>query len=238
MTIGTANPAMTAAMSCAGVLIGAPCGASLMLVSSPWVCERYSVTATSCSISATDDYRRKISTAARAAARCSAGVYPERKGRPKGGKSCYIGRPVDGWAETGYPSGLALASHPLRLPRCRVEAPVAQWIEYCPPKAGVAGSIPAGRTNSGGKFLHHFLVVAFRLKCRKRHLRLLRAATRSPALDSSLFSSNIWTSRNPSAALPCQFHSRLSVHFPLCALHLMAPPNPDLPLHSLDHPPS
>ena len=25
-------------------------------------------------------------------------------------------------------------------------APVAQWIEYCPPKAGVAGSIPAGRT--------------------------------------------------------------------------------------------
>ena len=24
-------------------------------------------------------------------------------------------------------------------------APVAQWIEYCPPKAGVAGSIPAGR---------------------------------------------------------------------------------------------
>jgi hypothetical protein len=26
-------------------------------------------------------------------------------------------------------------------------ASVAQWIEYCPPKAGVAGSIPAGRTN-------------------------------------------------------------------------------------------
>ena len=25
-------------------------------------------------------------------------------------------------------------------------ASVAQWIEYCPPKAGVAGSIPAGRT--------------------------------------------------------------------------------------------
>src|SRR5205085_11021642 len=24
-------------------------------------------------------------------------------------------------------------------------ASVAQWIEYCPPKAGVAGSIPAGR---------------------------------------------------------------------------------------------
>ena len=50
MTIGTAKLAMIAAMSCPGVLIGAPCGASLMLVSSPWVCERYSVTATSCSI--------------------------------------------------------------------------------------------------------------------------------------------------------------------------------------------
>ena len=49
-------------------------------------------------------------------------------------------------AETGYSFGLALASHPFRLSRFRVEAPVAQWIEYCPPKAGVAGSIPAGRT--------------------------------------------------------------------------------------------
>ena len=29
----------------------------------------------------------------------------------------------------------------------KVAAPVAQWIEYCPPKAGVAGSIPAGRAN-------------------------------------------------------------------------------------------
>jgi hypothetical protein len=53
---------------------------------------------------------------------------------------------VDGLAETGYSFGLALASHPFRLSRFRVEAPVAQWIEYCPPKAGVAGSIPAGRT--------------------------------------------------------------------------------------------
>jgi hypothetical protein len=30
-------------------------------------------------------------------------------------------------------------------------APVAQWIEYCPPKAGVAGSIPAGRA----KYIKH-----------------------------------------------------------------------------------
>ncbi len=52
------------------------------------------------------------------------------------------------WRETGYPFGLALAPQPFFwLPRCQVEAPVAQWIEYCPPKAGVAGSIPAGRTN-------------------------------------------------------------------------------------------
>ena len=32
-----------------------------------------------------------------------------------------------------------------RWPCLQVKAPVAQWIEYCPPKAGVAGSIPAGR---------------------------------------------------------------------------------------------
>jgi hypothetical protein len=31
-------------------------------------------------------------------------------------------------------------------------APVAQWIEYCPPKAGVAGSIPAGRAKISNKF--------------------------------------------------------------------------------------
>ncbi|SIT42223.1 exported hypothetical protein [Paraburkholderia ribeironis] len=148
MMIGTANPAMTAATSCAGVLIGALCGASLMLVSSPWVCERYSVMATSCSISATEDYRRKLLATARGAAACSAGVYPEHWSWPEGGEFCYVGRPVDGTAETGYPCGLTLAPHPLRLSRFRVQAPVAQWIEYCPPKAGVAGSIPAGRAKS------------------------------------------------------------------------------------------
>src|SRR5882724_4942324 len=30
-------------------------------------------------------------------------------------------------------------------------ASVAQWIEYCPPKAGVAGWIPAGRTSQSGR---------------------------------------------------------------------------------------
>jgi hypothetical protein len=32
--------------------------------------------------------------------------------------------------------------------KCGTKAPVAQWIEYCPPKAGVAGSIPAGRAKN------------------------------------------------------------------------------------------
>ena len=41
---------------------------------------------------------------------------------------------MDVTAETGYSLGLP-------------EAPVAQWIEYCPPKAGVVGSIPTGRAN-------------------------------------------------------------------------------------------
>ena len=53
MTIGTANPAMIAAMSWPGVLIGAPWGASLMLVSSPVLCvSRFSdsVTATSTTV--------------------------------------------------------------------------------------------------------------------------------------------------------------------------------------------
>ena len=35
-------------------------------------------------------------------------------------------------------------------------APVAQWIEYWPPKPRVAGSIPAGRAKNQGVFdLHH-----------------------------------------------------------------------------------
>ena len=62
---------------------------------------------------------------------------------------------MDGMAETGYPFGLALAPQPFFwLPRCQVEAPVAQWIEYCPPKAGVAGSIPAGRAKHATSHFH------------------------------------------------------------------------------------
>lgn len=51
------------------------------------------------------------------------------------------GRPMDGMGQNVYPLALevpgvstscpAIPSHP---------APVAQWIEYCPPKAGVARS--------------------------------------------------------------------------------------------------
>ncbi|SOY40112.1 hypothetical protein CBM2586_A10077 [Cupriavidus phytorum] len=42
------------------------------------------------------------------------------------------------------PAATAVPAKPVAKPSC---APVAQWIEYCPPKAGVAGSIPAGRAN-------------------------------------------------------------------------------------------
>lgn len=51
----------------------------------------------------------------------------------------FRGRAMDACRQMRYPAGL-LFRRVLR--RC---APVAQWIEYCPPKAGVAGSIPAGR---------------------------------------------------------------------------------------------
>mmetsp|Transcript_41603 Transcript_41603/g.97663 ORF Transcript_41603/g.97663 Transcript_41603/m.97663 type:complete len:115 (-) Transcript_41603:1617-1961(-) len=40
-------------------------------------------------------------------------------------------------------------------------ASVAQWIEYCPPKAGVAGSIPAGRARCLNDLRH--IRVAFSL---------------------------------------------------------------------------
>src|SRR6202022_1451197 len=71
-------------------------------------------------------------------------------GADRCGKAAGRGRAggaVDARGETGYSLGLALALLPSGSRRLRVEAPVAQWIEYCPPKAGVAGSIPAGRTN-------------------------------------------------------------------------------------------
>lgn len=56
----------------------------------------------------------------------------------------YLGRRGD-WAISGLAClyAVVLAAH---------NAPVAQWIEYCPPKAGVAGSIPAGRTKSDKGF--------------------------------------------------------------------------------------
>lgn len=49
---------------------------------------------------------------------------------------------MDACAQMRYPAGLLF-----RCVLCRY-APVAQWIEYCPPKAGVAGSIPAGRAKN------------------------------------------------------------------------------------------
>src|SRR6202000_592810 len=91
---------------------------------------------------------------------CSAGVYPHFvvgcggvAGRFDAGR---IGRQAalrwTGHAKTGIlsvllgagfgSSSVSLTALTLQLPP---HAPVAQWIEYCPPKAGVAGSIPAGR---------------------------------------------------------------------------------------------
>jgi hypothetical protein len=96
----------------------------------------------------------------------SFGLFVARFGVGLGGVRCRADRrraadAVDGSGETRYAFGLAWrwfclvflvcsgffrvfrfsapAQHPSRY------APVAQWIEYCPPKAGVAGSIPAGR---------------------------------------------------------------------------------------------
>jgi hypothetical protein len=100
---------------------------------------------------------------------------------------------VDGRAETGYPSGLALASHPFWLPRCRVEAPVAQWIEYCPPKAGVAGSIPAGRTNPIKSFARIALgVVTLQMPSAAPQNRLKSPKKSKPGLliPASLHSAN------------------------------------------------
>ena len=59
-------------------------------------------------------------------------------------------------ARLGRPKPVIVASSTCRLTVARgallesaplCDAPVAQWIEYWPPKPGVAGSIPAGRTN-------------------------------------------------------------------------------------------
>lgn len=53
---------------------------------------------------------------------------------------------MDASSETGYPCRLAKSWAILFIGVVSLsQAPVAQWIEYCPPKAGVAGSIPAGR---------------------------------------------------------------------------------------------
>ena len=56
-----------------------------------------------------------------------------------------------------------------------VEAPVAQGIEYCPPKAGVAGSIPAGRAKSDKPF-SDFLLPKFLPGVAKVQLTWVRPA--------------------------------------------------------------
>src|ERR1700744_3178675 len=79
MIMGTANPAMIAATSCAGVVIGAPCGASLMLVSSPVGIVSGTARRQRHLLfdQATVDYKRKVSARASVGRGCSAGVYPQ-----------------------------------------------------------------------------------------------------------------------------------------------------------------
>src|ERR1700754_998743 len=77
-TIGMAKLAMIAAISCPGVLIGAPCGASLMLVSSPVGIVSGTARRQRHLLfdQATVDYKRKVSARASVGRGCSAGVYP------------------------------------------------------------------------------------------------------------------------------------------------------------------
>jgi hypothetical protein len=89
--------------------------------------------------------------------------------------------PVDGAGETGYPLGLAWRGV-LCSGAFMSRAPVAQWIEYCPPKAGVAGSIPAGRTisstASSGLWSSPFLLGVAKVHLLFRH-PVIRVASRS-----------------------------------------------------------
>ncbi len=173
--IGTANAAITAITSCLGVLIRGSCSsccASLMLNSQD------GGTAHSDHLDAAGlnhEHRRQCVGPRRRAGRpCDAAalvrtdlsphflgkyraIIAVMPGRLTRGSARSITRStwiklatplrrhpdkMDGRRQTRYPMRLA-CRHVL----CRL-APVAQWIEYCPPKAGVAGSIPAGRATS------------------------------------------------------------------------------------------
>lgn len=81
-------------------------------------------------------------------------VFTRTDGRRR--KQC--GRAVDASFETRYPCTLVIcgASRFLWGRNTVSQAPVAQWIEYCPPKAGVAGSIPAGRAKPSQAFSGFF----------------------------------------------------------------------------------
>ena len=73
---------------------------------------------------------------------------------------------MDGMGQNGYPlppANLAAAS---KCPAIsKLPAPVAQWIEYCPPKAGVARSNRVRRAN--------FIILI-------KHLPLANPAPRRP----------------------------------------------------------
>ena len=62
---------------------------------------------------------------------------------------------MDGMGQNGYPlrpANLAVSSKSLAI--SKLKAPVAQWIEYCPPKAGVARSNRVRRANFISKNNH------------------------------------------------------------------------------------
>ena len=101
----------------------------------------------------TVDYRRNVYVAARPERPVAARVNPDfgAAGDGVSGSGCKLAWSLR-WTDrrkTGIVSDsqrpcLHCFVYGTRCPRSY--APVAQWIEYCPPKAGVAGSIPAGRT--------------------------------------------------------------------------------------------
>ena len=102
----------------------------------------------------TVDYRRNVYVAARPERPVAARVNPnfgslgERvsaDGYQLAWSLRWTDRPKTGIVSDSQRPCLHCFVYGTRCPRSY--APVAQWIEYCPPKAGVAGSIPAGRTN-------------------------------------------------------------------------------------------
>lgn len=125
----------------------------------------------------TGDYIRNVSafdTRESPKQRFLAGVnQPAKRHHSTRHATRFRGRAMDACRQMRYPAGL-LFRRVLR--RC---APVAQWIEYCPPKAGVAGSIPAGRAKSSIPSPSRFADRAMHGRRLRRSERLLHAGMRN-----------------------------------------------------------